>query len=94
MFTHCFCFVSIHELFKTFICISAKLKIHKLLLNPELTFFVSVMSDLIGDVQEIQPVSNISTAADLLKQGAGEFSTSPHTHSSFLTCKSVPEITL
>uniref|UniRef100_UPI0037E9B8FE tensin-2 isoform X2 n=1 Tax=Semicossyphus pulcher TaxID=241346 RepID=UPI0037E9B8FE len=26
--------------------------------------------DLIGDVQEIQPVSNISTAADLLKQGA------------------------
>nr|XP_057941685.1 tensin-2 isoform X2 [Doryrhamphus excisus] len=26
--------------------------------------------DLIGDVQEVQPVSNISTAADLLKQGA------------------------
>ncbi|XP_061760885.1 tensin-2 isoform X1 [Nerophis ophidion] len=26
--------------------------------------------DLIGDVQELQPVSNISTAADLLKQGA------------------------
>ncbi|XP_042264812.1 tensin-2 isoform X4 [Thunnus maccoyii] len=26
--------------------------------------------DLIGEVQEVQPVSNISTAADLLKQGA------------------------
>ncbi|XP_047218483.1 tensin-2 isoform X5 [Girardinichthys multiradiatus] len=26
--------------------------------------------DLVGDVQEVQPVSNISTAADLLKQGA------------------------
>lgn len=26
--------------------------------------------DLTGDVQEVQPVSNISTAADLLKQGA------------------------
>lgn len=30
------------------------------------------MSDLIGEFQEVHPVSNISTAADLLKQGAGE----------------------
>lgn len=35
-----------------------------------------MLSDLIGEVQEVQPVSNISTAADLLKQGAGEFSLS------------------
>lgn len=31
-----------------------------------------MLSDLIGEVQEVQPVSNISTAADLLKQGAGK----------------------
>lgn len=37
-----------------------------------------MLSDLIGEVQEVQPVSNISTAADLLKQGAGEFSTQPY----------------
>ncbi|XP_077573066.1 tensin-2 isoform X1 [Stigmatopora nigra] len=29
--------------------------------------------DLIGDITEVPPVSNVSTAADLLKQGAGEF---------------------
>lgn len=36
-----------------------------------------MLSDLIGEVPEVQPVSNISTAADLLKQGAGEFSILP-----------------
>lgn len=44
---------------------------------------LSVLSDLIGDLPEVQPVSNISTAADLLKQGAGEFfilSSRPKTH--------------
>lgn len=30
------------------------------------------LSDPIGEVLEVQPVSNMSTAADLLKQGAGE----------------------
>lgn len=32
-----------------------------------------LLSDLVGEVPEVQPVTNISTAADLLKQGAGEF---------------------
>lgn len=36
-----------------------------------------MLSDLIGEVQEVQPVSNMSTAADLLKQGAGECSIPP-----------------
>lgn len=36
-----------------------------------------MLSDLIGEVPEVQPVSNISTAADLLKQGAGEFTILP-----------------
>lgn len=36
-----------------------------------------MLSDLIGEVQEVHPVSNISTAADLLKQGAGMFSILP-----------------
>lgn len=31
-----------------------------------------MLSDLIGEVPEVQPVNNISTAADLLKQGAGD----------------------
>lgn len=30
------------------------------------------LSDPIGEVVAVQPVSNMSTAADLLKQGAGE----------------------
>ena len=38
--------------------------------------------DLLGDIQEVQPVSNLSTAADLLKQGAGE---APHTPGSAQT---------
>lgn len=31
------------------------------------------VSDLVGDLQELQSGTNTSTAADLLKQGAGEF---------------------
>lgn len=38
---------------------------------------ISVLSELIGEVQEVQPVNNISTAADLLKQGAGEVTIHP-----------------
>lgn len=37
-----------------------------------LVMMFCMLSDLIGEVPEVQPVSNISTAADLLKQGAGE----------------------
>lgn len=47
--------------------------------SPELTDSSAscTLSDLIGELPEVQPVSNISTAADLLKQGAGEFSAMP-----------------
>lgn len=31
------------------------------------------VSDLVGELQELQSGTNTSTAADLLKQGAGEF---------------------
>ena len=31
-----------------------------------------LLSELTGEETQVQPVSNISTAADLLKQGAGE----------------------